>query len=282
MSASQADLWSGPVGRSWVRNASAYDRILEPLGRAALDCLELGPQRRVLDIGCGTGTTTFEIGQLVQPGGSVLGVDVSGPMIERAQARRTEAINVGNVEFAALDVEVDELPGPFDSAFSRLGVMFFDRPEVAFAAIAASLKAQGKLAFVCFKSPAENPFITVPTGAALAILGGPTMPPPGSAGPFSLAEPEVVRGVLESAGFKSVALSSGPEQVTLGPEGDLDELARQALEQNPQVMSLLAAHPQARQAAVAAAADALGDHVQAGHARLGAGIWIVEACAPGA
>lgn len=43
MSASQADLWSGPVGQSWVRNALAYDTILEPLGRAALDRLDLGP-----------------------------------------------------------------------------------------------------------------------------------------------------------------------------------------------------------------------------------------------
>ncbi len=52
MTASQADLWSGPVGDSWVRNASAYDRILEPLGRAALDLLELAPHERVVDIGC--------------------------------------------------------------------------------------------------------------------------------------------------------------------------------------------------------------------------------------
>lgn len=54
---SQADLWSGPVGQSWVRNALAYDTILEPLGRAALDHLGRGPPQRVLDIGRGTGTT---------------------------------------------------------------------------------------------------------------------------------------------------------------------------------------------------------------------------------
>lgn len=287
MSASQADLWSGPVGDSWVRNAVAYDRILEPLGRAALDRLDPGPGERVLDVGCGTGSTTLEIGRRVLPGGSVLGVDVSRPMIDFARARLTDAregqdSDAQNVEFAALDVENDELPGPFDAAFSRLGVMFFDDPTAAFARIARSLRPRGRLAFVCFASPLENPFIAVPTFAALAVLGGPPMPPPGAPGPFSLANPDLLRGVLESAGFESVALSRGPDEVTLGPAGALDEVARQALEQNPAVMSLLDADPDARDAAVTAAADALSAHVVDGHIRLGAGTWIVEARAPGA
>lgn len=282
MSASQADLWSGPVGDSWVRNAVAYDRILEPLGLAAP-----GPRERVLDVGCGTGSTTLEIGRRVLPGGSVLGVDVSRPMIDFARARLTDAregqdSDAQNVEFAARDVENDELPGPFDAAFSRLGVMFFDDPTAAFANIARSLKSRGRLAFVCFASPLENPFIAVPTFAALAVLGGPPMPPPGAPGPFSLADPDLLRGVLEAAGFESVDLSRGPDEVTLGPAGSLDEVARQALEQNPAVMSLLDADPDSRDAAVTAAADALSAHVVDGDIRLGAGTWIVEARAPGA
>lgn len=287
MSASQADLWSGPVGDSWVRNAVAYDRILEPLGRAALDRLAPGPRERVLDVGCGTGSTTLEIGRRVLLGGSVLGVDVSRPMIDFARARLTDAregqdSDAQNVAFAALDVENDELPGPFDAAFSRLGVMFFDDPTAAFANIARSLKSRGRLAFVCFASPLENPFIAVPTFAALAVLGGPPMPPPGAPGPFSLADPDLLRGVLEAAGFESVDLSRGPDEVTLGPAGALDEVARQALEQNPAVMSLLDADPDSRDAAVTAAADALSAHVVDGDIRLGAGTWIVEARAPGA
>lgn len=287
MSASQADLWSGPVGDSWVRNAVAYDRILEPLGLAALDRLSPGPRERVLDVGCGTGSTTLEIGRRVLPGGSVLGVDVSRPMIDFARARLTDAregqdSDAQNVAFAALDVENDELPGPFDAAFSRLGVMFFDDPTAAFANIARSLESRGRLAFVCFASPLENPFIAVPTFAALAVLGGPPMPPPGAPGPFSLADPDLLRGVLEAAGFESVDLSRGPDEVTLGPAGALDEVARQALEQNPAVMSLLDADHDARDAAVTAAADALSAHVVDGDIRLGAGTWIVEARAPGA
>ena len=281
MSASQADLWSGPVGQSWVRNALAYDTILEPLGRAALDRLDLGPPQRVLDIGCGTGTTTLEIGRRVRPDGSAVGVDVSRPMVECAQARLVGEADAENVEFLTLDVESEPLPGLFDAAFSRMGVMFFDRPEVAFSAVRAALRPGGRLAFVCFAAPAANPFITVPTGAALARLGGAPVPPPGAPGPFSFADPDRVRSVLETAGFQSVEVNPGPDEVTLGPADRLEQLARQALEQNPQAMMAMAANPAARDSAVAAAVAALGEHVTDGEVRLGAGTWVVEARAPG-
>lgn len=251
----------------------------EPRSSASMSARE-----RVLDLGCGTGATTFEIGRQVSPGGSVRGVDVSRPMIEHARARSADAGTEDNVEFAVLDVEYDELPGPFDAAFSRLGVMFFDHPQAAFANVAASLTAHGRLAFVCFMSPGANPFITVPTAAALAVLNGPLngprMPPPGAAGPFSLADPDEVRRTLDSAGFESVDVAPGPDEVTLGRADtldDLDDLARQALEQNPLVMSLLVGNPAAREAAVEAAAGALRDHLHDGEVRLGAGTWIVQA-----
>lgn len=282
MSTTQADLWSGPVGHSWVRNALAYDTILEPLGRAALDRLDLKPPQRVLDIGCGTGTTTLEIGRRVRPDGSAVGVDVSRPMIEYAQARLVDETVAENVEFLALDVESEPLPGPFDAAFSRMGVMFFDRPEAAFSAVAASLRPGARLAFVCFAAPATNPFITVPTGAALARLGGAPVPPPGAPGPFSFADPDWIHSLLLSAGFESVEVNAGPDEFTLGPADRLEELARQALEQNPQAMMAMAANPDARDSALAAAVSALADHITDGEVRLGAGTWVVEARVPGA
>jgi len=280
MSATQAELWSGPVGRSWVRNARMYDTILEPLGRAALDRLEPSPGHRVLDIGCGTGATTLEIGRRVRPGGTVVGVDVSRPMIEFAQARAADEADADNVEFARLDVESDPLPGPFDAAFSRLGVMFFENPVAGFSAIASALRTGGRFAFVCYAAPAANPFITVPTGAALARLGGPPPPPSGGPGPFALADPGYVHSLLESAGFESVSVSPGPDEVILGPVEDLDDIARQALEQNPQAMMAMTANPGAREDAVAAAAAALGDHVTDGEVRMGAKTWVVEARSP--
>ena len=47
-------------------------------------------------------------------------------------------------------------------------------------------------------------------------------------------------------------------------------------------MMAMAANPDARDSAVAAAAAALGEHVTDGEVRLGAGTWVVEARAPGA
>ncbi|MGF0227371.1 hypothetical protein ACQR3Q_16585 [Dietzia natronolimnaea] len=77
-------------------------------------------------------------------------------------------------------------------------------------------------------------------------------------------------------------MNPGPDEVTLGPADRLEEVARRALEQNPQTIMAMATNPDGREAAVAAAASALGDHVTDGEVRLGAGTWIVEARAPGA
>lgn len=280
MTRTQSEIWNGPVGDSWARHAATYDRILEPLGAAALDRLQLVPGQRVVDIGCGTGATTVEIARRVAPGGSVLGVDVSQPMIAAARDRLPDS-GIASVELAVLDVEHDNLPGPFDAAFSRLGVMFFERPGEAFAGIAAALRPGGRLALVCFQGPQANPFIMVPTAAALAHLDAPPMPPPGAPGPFSLADPEAVRRLLEAAGLETVEVSPGPDEATLGPAGELGEIARQAVEQNPAVMAALGrSTPEARQAAVEAAADALSHHVRDGQVVLGAGTWVVAAEAP--
>ena len=47
----------------------------------------------------------------------------------------------------------------FDAAFSRFGVMFFSHPVAAFANIRASLKPDGRLAFVCWRPLNENPWM---------------------------------------------------------------------------------------------------------------------------
>ena len=44
------------------------------------------PGMRIADLGCGPGKTTFYLNQLVHPGGSATGVDISQERIDYAQA----------------------------------------------------------------------------------------------------------------------------------------------------------------------------------------------------
>jgi len=83
---------SGGEPAAWYdRIAPAYERYVRWLPRGAVDRLvdELDPQpgETVLEVGPGPGTELVDLCERVGPTGRVVGVDVSGAMIELATAR---------------------------------------------------------------------------------------------------------------------------------------------------------------------------------------------------
>src|SRR4051794_13229220 len=83
----QIEHWNGVVGERWVEMQDDTERAVGPFGRAALALAAPRPDERVIDVGCGCGTTSLELAHAVGPDGSVLGIDVSRPMLARARAR---------------------------------------------------------------------------------------------------------------------------------------------------------------------------------------------------
>ena len=113
---------------------------------AAAARLALKPGDRVLDIGCGTGSTTLALAAIVGPGGKAVGVDIAPAMVLAAQ-RNAAAAGVEHAEFIAADAQVDTLgAADFDAAYSRFGVMFFADADAAFANIHRSMRSGGMLA----------------------------------------------------------------------------------------------------------------------------------------
>src|SRR4029079_4879808 len=86
--AEQARYWTEDGGPNWVRDEAAYDLMLAPFNDALLDALDPQPGERVLDVGCGFGSTALAASAR---GAQVHGVDISLPMIQRARERATEA-----------------------------------------------------------------------------------------------------------------------------------------------------------------------------------------------
>jgi ubiquinone/menaquinone biosynthesis C-methylase UbiE len=103
--------------------------------------VRIRPGDHVLDIGCGAGQTTRDAARLAVAG-SVLGVDVSAPMIECAR-RLTDAAGLQNVDFERADAETHHFPAEhFDVVISRFGTMFFRDSVAAFTNIARRCAAR--------------------------------------------------------------------------------------------------------------------------------------------
>ncbi|RKT07783.1 ubiquinone/menaquinone biosynthesis C-methylase UbiE [Streptomyces sp. 3211.6] len=71
---------------------------------------ELRPGMRVLDVGCGPGTITADLAELVAPGGRVTAVDAAADVLEAAGAYAAERGLAGTVDFAVADVHALEFP----------------------------------------------------------------------------------------------------------------------------------------------------------------------------
>jgi SAM-dependent methyltransferase len=146
----------------------------------------------------------------------VTGFDLSAPLLALARSRAAEA-GADNVEFVVRDVQTGGLgPDPFDLAVSQLGVMFFDEPLVAFAAIRAGLRAGGRFVFACWQGVEHNPWHI---GTAMRPFVAPRpLPEPGKSpvGPFSLGDEEYVRDLLDGSGFGPVE-SSGLAIIVRAP-----------------------------------------------------------------
>jgi SAM-dependent methyltransferase len=121
------------------------------------------------------------------------------------------------VRFEQADASSARLPDGQDLLFSRFGVMFFAAPVPAFAHLRRALKDTGRLAFVCWQGPKENPWAMVPIAAARAALGV-TQPPadPHAPGPFAFGDANRVRMILLEANFRDVVAEPFESPMPLG------------------------------------------------------------------
>lgn len=200
------EAWSGVLFERFVQYR---DLVVEGLGRhgeAAMSAHPPSAGDRVLDIGCGFGDTTRRLAELVGPTGEAIGVDVSEPFVEVSIAD-ARAAGVDNVSFLAGDVQVMDLPGPFDYAFSRMGVMFFANPVAALRNVRSALAPGGRLVCVVWRHKADNPWVQRAEAVVERYLEEPedSDEPTCGPGPFSMANADTVSEQLRIAGFEGIS-----------------------------------------------------------------------------
>jgi SAM-dependent methyltransferase len=277
--ADQAAYWNGEAGQRWTDRQETLDTVLAPTLEVLLDRAAVAAGERVIDIGCGCGTSVLALAGRVGPSGRVLGLDISAPMLARARERAPAG---APVELVLADATLYAFaPGSGDVLFSRFGVMFFADPVLSFSNMRTALRPGGRLAFACWREPDRNPWMRLPVQEA--ARHAPPLPAsgPDEPGPFAFAREERVRAILEAAGFSSVVLEAVDLTVDLATGRGFDAAVANAVEITPARRILEGQPPDVVAEAQAAIRSALAPYAAGDKVPLGASVWIATADNPG-
>ncbi len=190
--------WQGQTGEAWAEEWRRTDRTLEPVNQTLLARALPFDGRRILDVGCGAGATSFALADAAQHA-EVTGLDLSDALVAAARGR-TEGR--GNVRFVSGDASTWSPDGgeTFELIVSRHGIMFFNDPVAAFTHL-HGLAPRGRLLFSCFRAATENEWMAAMRAIierhAPAALAAPESAP----GPFAFADPARIEAILHRAGF---------------------------------------------------------------------------------
>lgn len=264
--------WTQRGGENWAQVQRLMDRLNRPIAEAVIDAAYPGPGKRVLDVGCGGGGTTLLMAQRLGPDGHCVGLDISERLI--AMAREAAEGPPARTEFLVADAQTYPFEdGAFDAIMSRYGVMFFDDPDAAFANLRRALKPDGRMAFACWRPPADNPFAQIPLQTAAPLLSQPPPPPSEGPGRFAFADPDKVRGILERSGWRDIAIVplDGDSPVSL------DELMSISVDLGMLGPLMAKETPQVREQATQAIRARLAEHERDGVIPMTAACWLVTA-----
>ena len=212
----QLRAWDTAEGVFWADQADLFEHSLQRYDDWLLRAAGIRDGDHVLDVGCGTGSTTRAAAWLAGSG-TALGVDLSSPML-MAAARRARDTGVGNATYLQADAQVHSFePTAYDVLLSRTGCTFFADPLAAFTNLARAVRPGGQVALLVWQAPSQNPWFTELTTALAAGRVAPT-PPSGAPSPFAFADPARVADILIAAGFADPECEPVKESTYWGPD----------------------------------------------------------------
>ena len=189
--------------QGWDLAAPAYERLWQAqLSIAQHELLwqaALQPGERVLDVACGTGLVSFAAARAVGPAGGVVGVDLSGRMVEAAR-QRGEGTALTNVRFERMGAEQLALDDAgFDVVLCALGLMYMPDPAEAMREMRRVLRPGGRVVAAVWGErrrcgwAALFPIVDAEVVSDVCPLF------------FQLGEGDALASLVSSAGFEAVA-----------------------------------------------------------------------------
>jgi SAM-dependent methyltransferase len=247
--------WSRVAG-AWDANADEVDADSKPATDRLVERVAPRPGDRLLELGAGPGSLGPVWSELVGPTGTVVISDVAPGMVDVARRRNR---GVAGVEVALLDASaIDRPDDSFDVVVCRMGLMFVDRPGVAFGEILRVLAVDGRVGAMTWAAPEHNPWLTC-VGMAAAMSGVVDGPPVGPGTIFSLSDPTELAATAKAAGFDDVVVDEA--DITFRADDVAAHVRRVGSLAGPLAAALDAASPEQRDAVLATAAELAAPYV---------------------
>lgn len=200
----------------WGTRAPNYNEFTGRVTTSAIPALlamaETAPDKRILDLCCGTGRAAGAAHAL---GAVTEGIDVAPEMIDAAKdAFPAVRFDVGDAE------AIPKEDANYDAVICSFGLMHVGSPEAMLKEIARVLKPCGRVALSHWVGPPASPLFRIVFGTMQRLADMTVVPP--SPPPFALSSEDAIREVLEDAGFGEVTCAQLPLEFT-APAGKFAE-----------------------------------------------------------
>jgi len=271
----QKKFWNEKKGEIWVSLESKIDKMLGPLGDQAIKILKPKVGEKILDIGCGTGSTSQTLSKLVGESGIITGIDISKPILNFAQKQK-ENKKIKNINFIQADAQNHQFSDlNFDAVFSRFGIMFFEDPISAFKNIKKSLSCNGRLTFVCWSKREDNDWINLSSNVARQFLELPPKANPKEPGPFAFEDYFYIEEILIKSGWKNIKIKEYKQNIVIGKT--LDYAADFLSRMGPMSVPFENANEQTKEKVISALKECYSQYFTAKGVEFHFSSWIVSA-----
>ena len=183
----------------WLYERKVVGPIFEPWANVMLDRARVSPGQSVLDVACGTGIVARLARARAGEGARIVGVDVSGPMLD--VAREIEpSIDWREGDAAALPVSPEER---FDVVLYQQGLQFFADRAAAARELGRTVAPNGVALVAVWRSAREMPPYDELQRVAERHLGVEIHDER-----YAFDDAEALRGLLADAGFRDVRVET--------------------------------------------------------------------------
>jgi len=194
------------VAEGWKRWCRPIEESAQVVSDRLVELAQITQGQKVLDIGTGIGEPAVTVARKVGPNGRVVGIDISPQMLAIAKERARDNGLDEIIEFREADAESFSLPSSnFDAIVSRWGLMFLPNLPHALASMREALVPGGRIAAAVWSVPQKVPFLSLAIGTAMREVAA-SPPPPGTPGPFTLADTNMLQEKFRQAGFRDVTI----------------------------------------------------------------------------